>query len=434
MSSNITDKIINPTDFAIDELILINHAGVRVDISNLYIGIEMYENLFSSVMSGKILIQDKFNMRRNIPLIGKEKLFISFRTPSTQNIKKEFRVYDFLPIRIPGQEMEILSLNFSTIQNELDYSTRISKSYKNLSWTQMVQRIFEDYLKTENRETLIVVQDTHPKTSMIVPSWTPLQAINWITTKTEYYGNYDYLFYESFDSFHFVPLAHLKRKPVMKKYKYTPEIMEDPSHKPVEKSLSTIRTFINISESDKKSDIEMEGVFSSRMVVHDPLFKSIDYRTHSYIEDHEDVNIVKLEPNPIAPLTYVQGVNATSKYIKKTKSSFAFDNIQEQYSPFNQQKRISHILRNNATMLKFDVPGDSRMKLGDVVEIVIPSPEFGAAKNEEDVVDGYLSGKYIISAIGHHIQRNGGYEMAIEVMKDSMRESIPDTVNVEGGS
>ena len=371
-------------------------------------------------------------MRRNIPLIGKEKVRLSFRTPSTDDVVKEFQVYEFLPMRVPGKDLEILSINFSTIQNELDYSNKVSKSFVNQTWTEMVQKIFDEFLKSENNEKLFVVQDTHPRTSMVIPMWTPLQAINWITSKAEYYGNYDYLFYESLDSFHFLPLAHLKSKKTTGTYKYTPEIMLDTVNQSVEETMKTMKTFVNISDIDKKSEFEMEGILRSSMLVHDPIFKSIEYKEHIYIDDYQDPNITKLEPYPIAPLTYVEKINPYSKYIKKVRSSFTYDNIQEQYSPFNQQKRISHLLRNNSTIIKFDVPGDTRKKLGDVVELRIPSPEFGEAKKEEDVVDGFLSGRYIISSIGHHIQRNGGYEMAVEVMKDSLREAIPDTVTLDG--
>lgn len=432
MASNINDRISTPGEVVVNELTLVNHAGVKVDLLNLYVGVEIYENIFSNVLTGKILVEDRFNMRRNIPLIGKEKIRISFKTPSTNDITKEFQVYEFLPVRVPGKELEILSLNFSTIQNELDYSNRISKSFSNQTWSEMVQIIFNDYLRSDKNEKLFVVEDTHPRTTMVIPSWTPLQAINWISGKAEYYGNCDYLFYESLESFHFVPLAHLKTKKTTASYKYTPEIMLNTVNQSVEESLKTIKTFINISDIDKKSEVETEGILRSSMLLHDPTFKTIEYNEHVYINDHQDPNIIKLETHPIAPLTYVERINPYCKYIKKVRSSFTYDNVQEQYSPFNQQKRISHVLRNNSTTLKFDVSGDSRRKLGDVVELRIPSPEFGEAKKEEDVVDGFLSGRYIISAIGHHIERNGGYEMAIEVMKDSLREAIPDTVTLDG--
>jgi len=53
MASNINDKISSPSEVVVNELTLINHAGVKVDLLNLYVGIEIYENIFSKCIVWK---------------------------------------------------------------------------------------------------------------------------------------------------------------------------------------------------------------------------------------------------------------------------------------------------------------------------------------------------------------------------------------------
>jgi hypothetical protein len=66
------------------------------------------------------------------------------------------------------------------------------------------------------------------------------------------------------------------------------------------------------------------------------------------------------------------------------------------------------------------------------VEII--SAEFLKSKDEGSILDGHLSGKYLITAVGHHISKNDGYFMGIQVVRDSFEEAYPDEVNIGNGT
>jgi hypothetical protein len=42
-------------------------------------------------------------------------------------------------------------------------------------------------------------------------------------------------------------------------------------------------------------------------------------------------------------------------------------------------------------------------------------------------MDKYMSGKYIISAIRHHLTLGKGYKMRLELTRDSLPTAIPDS-------
>ena len=148
-----------------------------------------------------------------------------------------------------------------------------------------------------------------------------------------------------------------------------------------------------------------------------------------------DENVTKLDKNPINPITYLSSVNPETKTMYRTKASYSFDGVREQYSPNNEQKRISQMMNNNSKVIHITVAGDTRRKLGSTAYVLIPSAEFLAASktliNRNEDFDSVLSGKYLISKIGHHIMKYDGYTMGIELMKDSSYLPTPDAVLVK---
>lgn len=84
----------NATDIQILKVVVGNHANVKIDCSEIWVNVEIYESIYNNILTGSITINDSINMIRNAPIIGKETLEITFKTPSTEPIIKKFAVYD----------------------------------------------------------------------------------------------------------------------------------------------------------------------------------------------------------------------------------------------------------------------------------------------------------------------------------------------------
>lgn len=425
------DLIKNATDVEVLEVKLINHAGVVYDCKNLWTHIEIYESIFSNSVTGSLTIQDRNNILRNMPAIGRERLEIIYKTPSTDRIVKKFRVYDItLSEKIPGRNSMILTFQFSSIQSYINNQVKISRSLTNKTFVEMAELIYKEYLlNSENNLEFRTVANTQGKTNVVIPTWSPFQTLNWLASKCEYYGNCDYVFFEGLNGFYFVPISSFKKTDPIKTYKYTTEEVKDIS-KDVDLEMKKIISYEIIQNGNNKMELESEGVFSSGCLTHDLTNKTIKRQNFVYSLDFGKENIGKLSKNPIAPSRYTLNISPASKFFFNTKSSFMFNGNKEQYDPTIIQRRTSQMLRNNAKVLKIDVTGDSRRRCGEVIKLQIPSAEFLEIKPKEDVLDGMLSGKYIIASIGHHIIRHDGYHMSMEVMRDSYEESISDIVTI----
>lgn len=432
----------NATDIQILKVVVGNHANVKIDCSEIWVNVEIYESIYNNILTGSITINDSINMIRNAPIIGKETLEITFKTPSTEPIIKKFAVYDMsVKQRIPGKQDVIYTLQFASIQYLLDYRRKVSRAYKNTKISKIAEKVFEDYLfdfSAEDEEVenakIESTSDTGSPTTLVIPNWTPLQTMNWLASKAEYYGNCDYMFYETMEGFFFTPLSLLKTKNPVTTYQYTSEPVKEEATKNLDKEMRKITSYVEVQNGCNKSEMEMEGVFTSLGISYDITFKKIQYNIFSYIKDYQDPNTISLSSQPILPLTTVKKIAPQSKLQYFQKASFSHNKIKNQYDVFNSQRRKSHLLKNNAKVLKLEFPGDSRRRVGQVINVEITSPEFLKSKDDASILDGHLSGKYLITAVGHHISKNDGYFMGIEVVRDSFEEAYPDEVTIGNGS
>ena len=430
MSEIIKDTPKSGNDVQVIKVNLTNHAGVKLDCSNLWANIEIYESVFQNCISGSITLFDSNNMVRNMPLIGRESVEIIFKTPSLEEVKKRFQVYDIsLKERIPQKDESIVILQFSSVQHRMDHSKKISKSYQKIKWSEIARKIFLDYLTSENT-TLNVLEDTLPITSVVIPNWTPFQTMNWIASKMEFYGNADYMFFETMDGFYLTSLSLFKTKQTAATYTQDPkQVLEEFDHNPA-LSRRKILGYFETLNGNNKSEMEIEGVFASRIIAHDTTFKTVEYKDFFYDGDFANENVTRLSTNPIAPYVYTSRVSPLNHIEYKQKSSYAFNSIKNQYDPFHTQKRRSQLLRNNTKVLKIEAMGDSSRKLGDIIEVQITSPEFLPTKDKSKILDGTISGKYMVTSLSHHLTRTDGYHIAMEVMRDSYEEPIADRVNI----
>lgn len=437
MADILKDTLSSVNDVQILKLQIQNHAGVKVDCTELWIDIEIYESIHNNVLTGSVTIHDTVNLIRNTPIIGKEKVYITFKTPSVDSTVKRFSVYDMsVKERIPGKQDAIFTLQFASRQYELDYNRRISKSFTNTKLSTVAKKVFDNFLVDKDDDGSVpqnsfkVTEDTGRPTNIVIPNWTPFQTLNWLAEKCDYYENYDYMFFETLDNFYFTPLSLLKTKPAVATYKYTSEAIKEDSLRNVNEEMKKIVTYSEVQNGCKKAEMEMEGTFTSLGVTYDMTYKKINYNLFSYIQDFQNSNTGRLSTQPMVPLTTVQKIAPQVKMIYRQKNSYNHNDIETQYNVLSCQKRFSHLLRNNAKVLKLEIAGDSRRRVGQVINVNIISAEFLRTKDDSSILDGHLSGRYLITAVGHHIGKNDGYHMGLEVVRDSFEEAYPDTVNV----
>ena len=93
--------------------------------------------------------------------------------------------------------------------------------------------------------------------------------------------------------------------------------------------------------------------------------------------------------------------------------------------PTTQQlplRRRSQLKSLQGQVIEITVPGDSRRRVGEIIEVDIPSYE---SRFTEDGTDHSVSGKYMISHIKHVIKKDD-YKLVMELSRNSRKQRLPE--------
>jgi hypothetical protein len=433
-----SNKWSKPGDIVIDSIDLISCAGFSVDIKLQMAAIVIYEDIFANALSGYINLIDTLNLSKHLPIIGNETIKIIFTTPGLDNqarkkISLSFKIFKVSSRQKIGgsQNQTFISLEFVSEEFFFNTGTKISKAYTGLSYSEMVSNIFSDYMlsnneidtesTTENGSEKLLTFDTYGIKNFIIPNWSPLYAINHLANLSSYMANTqmcDYVFYQNLEGiYYFVPISFMKSLAPVASFKHIPA-----DHSTGKLMQNNARRISIVNFGDKMRDLST-GTFGSTLLTFDSTYKKIEYDIFSYNNRFSDQ--IHVSEFPILPRqneTMSEKIMAHRKFLPKHSYKYDGNPDNEGYLDFSLNR---HSLMNQigALGLEVDAPGDSRRRAGDIVEIEIVSQEDTSKKSEWR--DTYMSGKYLITRIAHHIGNND-YNMIMSLTKDSYDEPVPD--------
>ena len=149
-------------DFKLLEVSIISPSNpktkVELNSGNMFVQLELFEDLFSNVLKGTFIFQDTEGLPEKIPIIGDETLILTFTTPGGQGsikkvsakleptskseevYKQRFKVYDIIRTET-GEVDNIYKLFF--VSEEYVYSTKmkVSKGYKGKRYSEIVKDV-----------------------------------------------------------------------------------------------------------------------------------------------------------------------------------------------------------------------------------------------------------------------------------------------------
>jgi len=431
--------------FDILSLKLLSYAsGNEQDITKMWDEIEIFEDMYTNCLSGQVTIIDSMNLIYHFSLCGREKLEISFKTPFFEGlygstaVTRTFRVYK-ISEREPRANDKSLRYTLHFVSEEFVKSqqTKVSKAYEGRV-DEIIKNIYTDYLKmdyTGNSKKSLDLSKTMFRHKFIIPYWSPLSAINWLTARAvdaDNKENCNFIFYEDLEGFKMKSFAELAKQQPIGEYEYFPQAREEqdgvPSGRDLIKEYRTVREFLMMEYHNTMKNIE-NGFYASRLLFHDIVRKQWGCIDYAY--NQEFFKADHIEKNPLVaagndnlsphPLSYF-------KYYPKHKWMYGNEN---QYA--DNDKYQEWVLKRNAQMqqiegarLQFTLPGNSKIRIGQVIKLTVPS--FEEKLNPfVDWMDKYMSGKYIISAIRHHLTLGTGYRMRLELTRDSLPTALPDS-------
>ena len=145
------EKLEYAGDYLIEKLELVTSAGVVVDLRSLYLGLTLYEDLFSLTVTGTLTIHDSTNLTSLGPIIGQEYLHIKIRTPFDNTdgsttidfSENAFIVHSVVKREAVGDNIQMLALSFVSQELIKNQRLKVTQSFTG-TWSDIVEKVMTD--------------------------------------------------------------------------------------------------------------------------------------------------------------------------------------------------------------------------------------------------------------------------------------------------
>jgi hypothetical protein len=455
---------VTPFDFFVDKLIIVGDYG-EIDITYMMVELNIIESLFDKCITGSLVVTDALNVISNLPLLEGDRLkgyimrndydkYIRDFDPDFE-IKFEYEVIKIREQKKTKQDQQIWSINFASWSWGDNLGRRVSKSYRQWPYSDMVKDIYDKHLQrgglsgaTEMKG--IDVTGTEKLWNIVIPNWKPFQAITYLMRRSFDGDVVNYLFYEDKEKYYFKPLNDLMAEGP--KATYFTAVSEE--YIGIEES-RTISIDVLEPQYNKILSFEMKdyhdisagamlGLVNTRLIKHDVFNKRIyDYYykgpegdnyiiedPHEYNKDfaaleHADPGGVEMIKGTTNNKFCWDGDNVLSVY---PEHLFQWDD-QEQFEP-DKWLRQRNGQMQQAKFIRFQIitPGNLTRKVGDKIKIELYSPQWKPkGPDEKPIMDSKFQGNYLITSIRRKFTGDQ-YSNVLEVIKDDYFSLVNDSI------
>lgn len=414
--SGSSEKIHVAGDVSIEDVTIISIRGHAQTILPQVAGIELYEDIFSPFITGKLYVKDAQDLQGLLPLVGEEVLRLKFRTPKIDEVHAyddEYFIFK-LEDKVKLKEREVAYvLHFMSKEAVVDMNKKISKAYSG-----RVSTIVEDICKKEEGlQTLkpVNTEETSNEIKFISNFWSPSKCLQRCADHAlNATGSPSYLFFENKHGLNFISLETLySGTPIYQRFvwdNYVADIKPTGgSQRDLNKDYQRILD-LQTPESYNYMDRMQSGMYGSEIITYDLLTKQ--YVHTAYKPDfNEQKHLNKYPVYTARPPGGQKGVliynqnyfNNFEGYGDVTDSKFV-------------QKRMSLLAQAEAYKITITVHGRTDYTAGQRVYVDIPKNTQVTATSKD--VDEIMSGNYLVSALCHYITRST-HSCVMELIKDS---------------
>jgi hypothetical protein len=410
-------------NYDIKTLELINSGGQTVDLRKVFIELQICQDLFSSVMSGNILIDDGHDIFSNFYFCGNEYLNISIDKPSLgKPIEKIFRVYSSTKRRPTGESAQMYLLNFCSEEMIFSNSKLVSKAYKSQKTVDIIRDVLVNELKVDISK-IKTLEPTSGTYDYVVPNYRPLEVIQWAASRSyDASKKFCYFFYEDRDGFQFKSYNTLTKQKPYKTLKYELKTVDqDPA---VNKD--SIDKFRILNDFNILTSLS-NGSFASKLL-------SVDIFSQQFKTDVYSIDVAEGQQNllnkfkPINGLKNQDNLPITTSYDAFFRTYISINDTASEKSndiKLWMMNRALHMSLMHNFRIEIVIPGDILLKAGEVVKYEFP--RFEGADSKGKATDEYRTGNYLVSAINHKFTGGdkGDFESIVELVSDSVSKQIP---------
>lgn len=415
--SKATNKIGKAGDVRIEDITIITLNGFAQTITPQVIGVEIFEDIFSTFITGKLVIRDSQELTNLLPLVGEEIVRIRILTPSlpeSDGYIGEYFIYK-LDDRVQVKEREVVYvLHFISKEAVTDLNRKVSKAYSG-KVSDIVSKLIKDQDSLASTKP-VNIEPTKNTTKFVANFWTPTKCLQYCSdTAVNANDSPSYLFFENKHGLNFVTLETLySGTPLYQRFvwdNYSAEIKPTGSSGlDIEKDYQRVLEFQTPESFDYMKRLQ-SGMYGSEIMYYDILSQQYVHKGFTTEWDKEK------HLNPYA--LYSDRVSARPKGLVMLDHKYYnnFDGYDDVTNAQYIQKRKALLAQAEGFKVTIHVHGRTDYSVGQRVRLEVPKNTH-LKKDDPDYLDKITSGNYLIAAICHSISR-ASHECIIELIKDS---------------
>jgi hypothetical protein len=449
-------------EYAISELKLMSSSGNVVDLSLAYTTLSLFEDIFSSSMSGLVVVADTNNILMNLPVTGQDYLSMKIVTPSLEKSPIDYTQTVFavnkIDTRVDADGTQVFQLHFISPELLRNERVRISKSYESTISNMVYDALNNAKYINTNKE--IFLEETKGIRKIVVPNSHPFDFIKKLAREAESkeYNSPHYLFYENIFGIHFRSIESLYRQASIGSYHAGDVGFSLTTAGKIEEEYARVIDYQIQANNDTLANV-VGGMLASKIITHDIVQKKYDINRHDYFQDfykYKRVNYNStMKDNPIYsevpldtfgnnlgnfdesrihlhPTSTVSTIGLGSlglipEFVGKDASHYTSDNESLYESNAISRTLLSRQAKfmelNAGTSINMQIKGNTTIACGDIVEFDMPIVGKSHGKGDSDI---YYSGRYLISKLRHIFQpSSNNHEIALTLVKDSFSTELP---------
>jgi hypothetical protein len=404
---------------SIDLVQITNAKGTKVDITDLVLEVNVYEDIFSPVMSGNIVVVDAVGLLNSLPIVGQEKIKIQITSPMWNTVKFEFHSYSVTERQADNKTTTSYLVNFISKEAIDDKITRISKSYRGTQ-AMIAKTVFKDWISSTKNFS---VENTSHNTSFIVPYWSPFETINYLASRSmpNIPGPMaSMVFYENQSGFRFESIQSMFKQESLGELKSRDSNIQSSTN--VKSKIGyaglTIEDYevLELPDTLKSMSNGMLGttLYSKDLTKNSWTKKDWNYLVEAPASLHLNKNLLIPETNAFG-YKFKNVVNEARFTYTHDK---IFTDIVDNFFPKEWVgSRISLLQQLNSTRLNISVPGHILFSAGKLINLTFPNNAPVTSKNAG--TDPFLTGKYLITSVRHNFQIKF-HRVTAECVKESI--------------
>lgn len=408
-----------PGDIEISEFMLSSPRG-QLDLISTFIRASVFESIFHYGTVAQIYVLDTDDTLNNLKIVGDEKIKFTFRAPGGEDASFNFALHTLDKSQKTNDGMKSKTWSLTCIAEEvLNSKTNIVQKHYKTTIDNIVDDLHKTYMRSEKQ---LIKEATKGTQKILFSGKNPYTAIDMVRRRAVSNQNKSssYLYFETRDGsdqvYKFSTIEDLFKKGSIKTFNM----------------LNTVGASIYNLGHDNIIAHEIPRVFNSanrialglKTRVAEFNFRTWDYKTEDKTPSDNDKKTggdgsynsgqfkqkysdsVKIPPTTVIPVDASSGDRPNTGIPQMTA---------------DQRNYIATLMQN---AVKIKVPGDSKLKAGDVITCNFPTIDSTTGNKDNDKM---LSGDFLISRIHHQILTAADkprYTCVIEMLKGNPQEGV----------